>query len=199
MMRLAFLLILVSGPAWGAAYNLRELCRERVAGIYLTLLDEVAISEPRLEMLKKKNQTLLKEQKVTATNLTKTKELLKTRSTDIPLRDKNEALESKQAAIVSSIEDNQKSIKEISLDLDSKRKAFKRMQSHLSPVFELIKISGKNPKGYPFRIEYGKPCARFQDGCGLSQADKQRLRALFQDQEMPEACQKYVNISEASE
>jgi hypothetical protein len=94
MMRLAFLLILVSRPAWGAAYNLRELCRERVAGIYLTLLDEVAISEPRLEMLKKKNQTLLKEQKVTATNLTKTKELLKTRSTDIPLRDKNEALES---------------------------------------------------------------------------------------------------------
>ncbi len=196
-MQIAFLLILVSGSAFGAPYNLRELCRERVAGIYLTLYDEVASTGPRLQLLKERNQTLQREKKTQGEILTKTKELLKSKPTDIPLRDQIEILESKLAAFADIINENQKSISKNAGELKAKKLALKNLQASLPPVFEIVKISGKDPKGYPFKIEYATPCRRFHEGCALSSAGKQQFKVIFKNQEMPEACQKYVNISEA--
>ncbi len=198
-MQIAFLLILVSGTTFGAAYNLRELCRERVAGVYLTLYDEVASSGPRRQVLKKRNQTLQKEKKAHEAILTKTKELLKSKPTDIPLRDQIEVLESKLAAFASILEENQNSISKISSELEAKSSTLKDLQKKLPPVFEIVKIPGKNPKGYPFRIDYVTPCRRFQDGCALNSAAKQQLKVILKNQEMLEDCQKYVNINEVTE
>lgn len=198
-MQFAFVLILISGTTLGAPYNLRELCRERVAGIYLTLYDEVSSSGPRLQMLKKRNQTLQKEKKAHEALLTKTKESLKSKPTDIPLRDQVEVLESKLSAFDNIIDENQKSISKISTELESKSLNLKKLQSNLPPVFEIVKISGKDPKGYPFKIDYATPCRRFHEGCALNSASKQQFKVIFKNQEIPEACQKYVNISEVPE
>jgi len=197
-MKIYLLLILISGPAWGAAYNLRELCRERVAGLYLNLVDQVAIAQPRLELLKKKSATLIKEKKTTGSNLTKSKELLKSNPTDIALRDRVQAEESKLATMVYLLEENQKTSAQISLEWETSKNALKKFEQSLGPVFVITKILDKRPRGYPFKVEYARPCQRFEEGCALNAKEKEHLRSMFKQLEMPESCEKYLNINEAA-
>lgn len=193
-MKIYLLLILISGPAWGAAYNLRELCRERVAGIYLNLVDQVAIAGPRLEVLKKKSEALIKEKKTTESNLTKSKDLLKRNPTDIALRDRVQADESKLATMTQILVDNQKTTAEISVGLQESRKELKKFEQNLAPVFVVTKSQDKKPRGYPFKLEYARTCQRFEEGCALNGKEKNHLRSMFKDLEMPESCQKYLNL-----
>ena len=170
-----FFLFLGASLSFGAEYNLRNSCRERVAGIHLNYVDQNVTVGPRIDALKKKNKSIQLEINKTEKILTKSKDLLNSHATDIKLRESS----LKQQVIV--------------------QKQLEDFRERLPPVFKIIHLPGKKAKGYMMQIEYTRECPRFQTGCPLTLKEKELVRKVFTGIEMPESCEKFLNLSDGSE
>jgi chromosome segregation ATPase len=194
-----FLLLFGASLSFGREYNLRSTCRERVAGIHLNYVDQNATIGPRIEALTKKNKQVQIEITKTEKNLTKLKELLVNNATDIKLRDSIQSNEAKLAGLQVVTQENKKVIESSQKQKVTFQKQLEDFQKRLPPVFKVVHLPGKMAKGYMLQIEYTRECPRFQTGCSLTKGEKESVRKLFVDIEMPEACEKYLNLADGTE
>lgn len=185
--------------SFGREYNLRSSCRERVAGIHLNYVDQNATIGPRIEALKRKNKQVLIEITKIEKILTNLKELLVKNATDIKLRDSIQSNEAKLAGLQMVLGENKKVIESSQKQKVTFQKQLEDFQKRLPPVFKVVHLPGKKAKGYMLQIEYTRECPRFQTGCSLTLGEKESARKLFLDIEMPEACEKYLNLADGPE
>jgi hypothetical protein len=194
-----FFLFFGASLSFGTEYNLRNSCRERVAGIHLNYVDQNVTVGPRIDTLKKKNKSIQLEINKTEKILTKSKDLLNSHATDIKLRDTIQSNEAKLAGMAAVIEENKKVIESSLKQQVIFQKQLEDFRAKLPPVFKIVHLSGKKAKGYMMQIEYTRECPRFQTGCPLTLKEKELVRKVFTGIEMPESCEKFLNLSDGSE
>lgn len=171
--------------------NIRESCRKRVSGLYLTTWNRYIMSE-RAHKLTSEN--LLKTNKAIEENETKLDKILKSDA-----RKKFDYKIAEEEQILTNLIKSLKYSQSQQIELASKSKTnftqskheLNDLQNRIQKIFHIKKVGvGKEAQSYD--IQFVKACPKYRYVCPLSREDAAMLKNIFTEDNFPEDCQKYA-------
>ncbi len=172
--------------------NLRELCRQRVAGYYLSIFDRTERSKQLLTLTaqrrKEIDSALAKEKKKSSEQ----RVALAQAPFDQDLMNHSEQSQSTIRQLESAQQDQMalQSSAEAQIKVDSAELA--NLKFKIEKVFKFEKV--EETAGYNFRLSYHSPCPKFRQSCPLEAQYREPLLKIFADYTAPIECQRYTGI-----
>lgn len=173
--------------------NLRESCRKKVAGKYLSLYDTLEKTQSYLNLLGQKKAQLEKGLKETQNKLLAVKKELAKTGYDIDLSDKHDSINSRFSMIEDNLNENKQLSSKAVKRNHSLAKEIAKLKVRMSHIYIFKKIKGKD-LGYKFQIEYKDICPPYRYSCPLPKEKAQKLLDIFPKGEVPIACERYANF-----
>ncbi|MBI2603402.1 MAG: hypothetical protein HYW48_10140 [Deltaproteobacteria bacterium] len=174
--------------------NLREACRARVAGQYLSVYDKVKIAEANVEFLKGKRKKLVEELDKVRVRLGAIEPQIRREFYDISLQEEKAELLATISRLESTIRESQSALVVYENDVLRFRDEEATLKQQIMLLFVLKPMTGSGG-GYPFRWEYQDSCPVYNESCDLSPARARLLAAVFEGYEYPEVCRKFAEDS----
>lgn len=188
-----FVLAAFAGALSAAAedYNLRELCRKRVAGVHLVLRDNSEMSKRRMRMHERQLEKLTEQssslKKMVELNLQKQKK----DKNNFELREEQLYLENRIKQLKVFASQNESELIKMKEGSTKEDGALELWLKTLGPTFRLKKHKGKASLGYPYEIIYQRDCPPYQTSCPLNKAEKDNLNEVFKNHPFPIECERY--------
>lgn len=172
--------------------NLRNLCRQRVAWIFLKHHDNAEMSNRRLEKMKYETTRIDRRisehrEKVEDLDIKIKKDPLNYEYTE--QRD-YEKMRMDQLAVFRKR--NIEQLAEVEKTAKKENETLKSFKKKLDPVYRVKRHGKMFSKGYPFEIVYKRQCKEFHYSCPLKEDEKKALRKLLENYPMPEVCERYL-------
>lgn len=171
--------------------NIREVCRQRVAGIYLDVLDRAEKSQKYYDLLIVKNKTLNKRVKITKEKLSNINKKISQNTYDTKLLDKKQKNTWSLNSLNEAIKANKFLINKYEKDKKTNFKKEKELYKNISKLFKFKKTK-RVGHGYPFILSYKRSCQKYYDACSLNKNEVRYLKAIFVNQSVPGVCQEYI-------
>lgn len=171
--------------------NLRESCRERVAGLYLNTYDQMVQARERQDQMKSKIEISNKELKATASHILL---LIKEAQKDEYDENKQHELASareKEKSLQLALKDDRELLNSMDKNYAQVLEDEKHLKEKIVKVFEFRPFPS-NSLGYPFKLEYKESCPKYKFSCPISKAAQTLLIAIFPPSSLPEVCKRYV-------
>lgn len=170
--------------------NIREQCRARVSGLYLSTWNKLSNAQGLLE-LAKKNQ--LETIDAISAEEKKLEKILKSeahQAFDYKSAEKENTARILIKSLKQSLSQQKKLVKQNKENYAETKKEEESLKKNIRKVFSIERVGvGKNAKS--FQIEYLKPCPKYRFVCPLERKDAQMLIEIFENGEIPTPCQKY--------
>ena len=190
---------LVGAVAFGvpAEYqvNVREGCRQAIAGAYLQALDEKARISDYMKTLKEQLvhlEAALKEADVEAK---KAADVLAKQHYDIDVASRNDAATAKVKGLRAQITDYRGLLEKTEGQLPLALTKEKKLHDRIVKVFRIDHLADQSGGGYPIKITYRSDCPKFRAVCPLPPKEREALLEIEVDGEVPESCRRYVGLS----
>jgi lysozyme family protein len=179
--------------------NLREACRQQVAGAYLNLYDgkiqNEQLAQAASERLAETEQALASARAALA-------------KAEAAYQDKTKAFDVAVAArrdeAAATLENLERQLAQYAVMRDqalAKARAAdgeeRRARDAITGVFKIERAEDRRDGGYPLRVAYKAECPKFRYLCTLPQADAAALEALAVGGEALEPCRRYAGLSRA--
>lgn len=175
--------------------NVREACRQEVAGAYLRTYDERERSADYLRALARHGNETKQALAQARKNAEAAKAASLSQGFDLTAQgqaDDAQSIVQNLAGQLAEIEKLQRST-EATLNKASTRE--KILKASISKVFVFERTGDKPDGGYPFRIDYRDGCPKYRALCPLPTAAAAALANLEIDGFVPEACARYAGLS----
>jgi uncharacterized membrane protein len=175
--------------------NIREGCRQAVAGAYLKVYDERERLRTYIIALNDqlKSLTPLLESARKA-DIAAAKALEKTAFETNVVAKRGEA-----AAHLKVLEDQHRetTILKTRAELDHKKYVAEEasLKAAILPVFSFERLEDKPDGGYPVHLHYRSGCPKYRHLCPLPAKDTAALLAIKIDGKVPEPCERYAGLS----
>ncbi len=196
----SFLLVSALAPCASARpsdyqTNVREACRQAVAGGYLKVYDErekLTVYVKSLEEQVKATDVALAKARV---ELAKAKDAAAKQSFDLAVASRRD----EAATTVQNLESQRAdylALKVKSVDSLAKAKTGEHdLKLTVDKVFAFERTEDKADGGYPIQIAYRSPCPKYRHLCPLPPRDAELLVKIIVDGASPEACGRYASLS----
>jgi hypothetical protein len=172
--------------------NIRELCRQRVAGAYLSIFDRTERGKQLLILA----ETRLSEIRTALGIERKKLRELTQKLQQSPFDEAVMNLAAQSGSTVKQLEaakTDQESLQDKTrAQLQTDLETIKALKQKLEKVFEFEKVD--NSAGYNFRLRYKTACPKFRQSCPLEVGDRQPLIDIFAGEIPPLDCQRYTGI-----
>ncbi|MFK7872831.1 MAG: hypothetical protein AB8C84_06610 [Oligoflexales bacterium] len=172
--------------------NLREICRKRVAGLYLKIHDEAELAGQVLKHNRKSIKTHQQALKKLGEELLKTKSLNKKMPYDSKRFHFEHSLEQKIDLLKENLIHYKTSQKKIIEQLKNRALKKSYLKKKISQIF-IFEKRDKNIFGYPFQIMWKSSCPKWRLSCPLDRKTAQKLINIWADATQ-NSCHKYSNM-----
>jgi hypothetical protein len=173
--------------------NLRELCRQRVAGQYLSIFDRAERAKQLLTLTKSKlgeMQLALKSEEARRDRITAE---LRDSPFDPNIASRATQAEASVRQILAALSDQQKLAKDAAADLAAVARSEGELKKRLGELFKFENVEVSS--GYKFRLAYKRDCPKIRHSCPLDPDEKDALLKIFDGGEVPEVCTRYSGMS----
>jgi hypothetical protein len=175
--------------------NIRESCRQTIAGAYLKVYDErerlrtyiIALNDqlknlaPLLESARKADIAAAKALEKAAFE------------TDV-IAKRGEA-----ASQLKSLEDQHREAQDLKAKAEKDHKKYvaeeAALRAAILPVFSFERLEDKPDGGYPVHLHYRSGCPKYRHLCPLPARDTAALLSIKIDGKVPEPCERYAGLS----
>jgi hypothetical protein len=175
--------------------NIREGCRQSIAGAYLHAHDEHERLQGYIVTIKEQ----LSSAKIAAAKAdteAKTAAVVLAKNTyDTDLASKNDAAASMARTMRAQVKDYQELLTQASQQLPAAEAAEKKLRQQILKVFNIERLPDPPKGGYPFRITYRSECPKYRALCPLPNKEREALLEIRVDGTLPESCQRYAEQS----
>lgn len=173
--------------------NLREICRKKIAGLYLTTYDEKQKLETFLASLKKKLPALNKGLAESKSQLTTVKKLIQENDYSLERLEKKDLLTNRIQALEENLQTNQNLQNHYKEKLSTLSSQLKFIHDKINPIFE-IKGNNKQSGKYSISIDYRFKCSKYHQYCLLPANQAKILKNILGEQETPLSCTRYASF-----
>ena len=173
--------------------NSREICRRRIAGIYLKQWDEYNKAKKLYQGYSSKLEPLKKNLDKANLEYEKYKKMRDQDPFDMKIDDSYEHAFAKRY----NSKKNYDAVVQLEAQFKGKVSEYKnktdRLKKDLLPIFRFRDLTGEI-KGYPFSIEYQRKCPRFKSGCPLKLSERKNMEKFFENNSIsvPKYCKRYL-------
>lgn len=175
--------------------NVREACRQAVAGAYLKAYDERERTHAYAKALSVQLDELATGLKAAKTRLAQAKTAAAAHDFDV---DRAAAVDYATAA-ARSIEDQKAESEGLHRaavgKLSELKQREKAMRAAIERLFVVKRVEDRPDGGYPFEIEYRSACPKYRHLCTLPIVEAERLERLELDGVVPVPCKRYAGLS----
>jgi hypothetical protein len=184
--------------------NVRESCRQIVAGSYLKIYDSIVSDQQYRELLAKNLASLRREH-------AKTKSRFDAQAKAFAREEYNVEMAKKKSttfAHLTNIEERISETTQLDLETNDRLKEQRRKQAAFlkmtAGVFEIAtkkayqEVSAKEAsraQGFPFRLEYRSKCSKYRPLCPLTEDQADVLLRIKIDGETPLPCKRYATFT----
>lgn len=179
--------------------NVREACRQELAGAYLKVYDDLERNRTLIVQAKGALKDLEASLKKAVAEKAEAAKAAEGTNFSVEKSEKKQQAESR-VAILSSQCDEYRTILNTSIaatpELAKKEQALKQ---ELAKVFTFERLGDKEDGGYPIHLNYKTTCPKFKHLCSLPPAMRRDLLTIKIDDGTPEVCRRYGAIKNASE
>ncbi len=175
--------------------NMREACRQAVAGGYLKQYDE-------REKLRTYVKSLKEQVEATATAAKKAKKAFEAAKAAAEKQTFELALAQKRdetAMTLQTLETQRKDYEDLQAEAEKtlakateNEEALKKL---IVKVFVFERLEDRPDGGYPIHLAYKSACPKFRHLCPLPREDAEKLTQIEVDGEAPDACVHYASLS----
>ncbi|MEZ4743695.1 MAG: hypothetical protein R3B45_14835 [Bdellovibrionota bacterium] len=169
--------------------NIRELCRKRVSGIYLTSFDKNERAKALIEITQQKLKQLEKPLFTAKKQLESLKQKEKYSKFDLETNNKIDQTSDRIKQIENTIVDQKKLYESAKKDYKESSVHMNGLKTKIEKVFNFVKVN--NSAGYKFTLEYRDKCPKFRFVCPLPKESSELLLKIFDNKQVPESCLKY--------
>ncbi len=175
--------------------NIREACRQAVAGGYLKQYDE-------REKLRTYVKTLKEQVGATAAAAKKAKKAFEVAKAAAEKQTFELALAQKRdetTITLQTLETQQKDYEDLQAEAEKTlAKATENeaaLKKRIVKVFVFERLEDRPDGGYPIHLAYKSACPKFRHLCPLPRGEAEKLTEIEVDGEVPDACVRYASLS----
>lgn len=183
----------LTNPQGQAASYLREECRGRMAGIYLSLLDAKNRDQEKLSKIETKQKKLKIE--IERLHPQVIQDIRGADDFDLDSLKSGMVDQSryKLNRVQEAFHDAQLQGRKLRAKLAEAEVKLTGLKTKMTAIFKFVPVQQK-VKGYGFRIDYIQACPAYRFNCPLSRRYSLLLEAVLPKEEMPEACLRYASF-----
>lgn len=171
--------------------NVREGCRQALAGLYIAAFDrrERAVETVRTAATKRKEAETAHadaKKRVAAAKAA-------AQGFDLDTATRIDQLEAEAKSLEDLVNQYRELERNAARDAPHATTAEQKMKESLSRLFTVERLDDRDGEGYPLRLDYKSSCPKYRAVCALSRDDAAVLLQLVDD--TPEACRRYAGLS----
>ena len=171
-------------------FDLRELCRKRVAGHYLSTLDELNHARGLIKASEKRLQSISSRITTKQGSMIKLKEHVRTKSFDSMQFRRYHNSKREVESLIFARTQEQRIFQQNKVRARDKKLFLKTLTEKIKKVFT-IKVGKKKTPGYNIEISYLHVCKRFRLNCSLPKTQRLALVDIFPTR-VPKECAGYI-------
>lgn len=174
--------------------DVREECRARLAGLFLSAHNDLKMAEDATASLEEKAGSLKKGEATAEQQLQSARKETEKKDYDAARLESLEGAKFRLAAIREQASQNQHLLGQAKKELSQKKQDVEKMKVNLSTLFTMTPVTVGKDGGYSFDLQYRHKCSQFQNLCPLPISQATSLSHLFPKEVLPESCWKYSQI-----
>lgn len=175
--------------------NVREACRQAVAGAYLKVYDE----RERLKTYMRALAYQLKDLEAAAGKskgeLARLERQAKETTFEVSLATRRDEAAASVGVFESQIAEAKKLRSDAATSLDQQVAAEKELRVAIERVFTFQRMDDKPDGGYPLTLTYKSDCPKYRYLCSLPAKDVDNLKLIRPGGKLPEECERYAGLS----
>ncbi len=177
--------------------NVRERCRQIIAGGYLRLYDDQQRLADAVKAADEQIAALDQQVKQAETQYAAAKQAAAAGSFELAAAVKRDELGAVAQSLASQAKNYHGQRAAAAANLARVSAAEAVLRKSIAAVFNVTRTQDRQDGGYPVEVAYKSPCPKYRYLCALPPADRDKLLAIKIEGETPEACQRYVSLSKA--
>ena len=197
ILNISWLVLTTSARGLPASYqvNIREGCRQAVAGGYLQAYDERERVTAYIATLKQQISELKTASDKAEVEAKKAAAALASHTFDTELAAKNDTEATVAKSLNDQWKDYQNLLEHAQAELPAAVAKEKKLHDQIVKVFNLERGEEKADGGYPIKITYRSSCPKYRALCPLPREYWDNLLDIVIDGAIPEPCRRYVDQS----
>lgn len=183
-----------------AAYrvNVREGCRQSIAGAYLKVYDEKERLRTLIRALTEQTSGLKPLLDAARRDDRLAAETLAKASFEADVAARRGATAAHLQALEEQLKDTEAQLAKAQKEHAAAVLEEARLRAQISPVFEIKRTQDKPDGGYPLELIYRADCPKYRHLCPLPDKLAESLARIRIDEGLPEACQRYLSLGKWS-
>lgn len=174
--------------------DVREECRARLAGLFLSAHNDLKMVEDAAVSLEKKVDSLQKGEATASQQLQSARKETEKKDYDAARLEALDAAKYRLASIQEQSSQNKSLLGQAKKELSQKKQDVEKMRSTLLSLFTMTPVTVGKDGGYTFDLQYRHKCSQFQTLCPLPLPQATSLSHLLPKELLPESCWKYSQI-----
>ena len=175
--------------------NVREGCRQAIAGAYLAAYDEHERAINYIVTLKEQTKALKAASTKAQAQAKTAAAALAEHSYDVDRASRNDDAASAARVMESQLKEYQTLLDESQRRIPEVAAREKKLRDQIVKVFNIERADDATKGGYPFRLNYRNTCPKYRALCPLPEKEREHLLEIKIDGVVPEECQKYAGQS----
>ncbi len=173
--------------------GVREICRRKLAGYYLTNKDKAGRLKTYYNHLYKRAKETEAAMRLTEKAVEAAEQSLLQASYDEDKIERFELHQNRYARLKSAFDQQMQISEKAKIDYQAVSKKIESIEKRLFAVFRLKEVD--TPSGvYPFHLVYQSPCSKYRANCPLPPEQAKALKNIIGEDETPIECNRYANF-----